>query len=56
VGTLAVDVGTAMPMPMACFHSGGQKDSFLGGLHAQAEDVGRFYTDECLSIERWPGE
>jgi malonate-semialdehyde dehydrogenase (acetylating)/methylmalonate-semialdehyde dehydrogenase len=54
VGTLAVGVRTAMPV--AFFHSGGQKDSFFGDLHAQAEDVDRFSTDECLSIERWPGE
>jgi malonate-semialdehyde dehydrogenase (acetylating)/methylmalonate-semialdehyde dehydrogenase len=54
VRTLAVNVGTARPM--AFFHSGGQQDSFFGDLHAQVEDVGRCSTDECLSIERWPGE
>lgn len=51
-GNLAVNVGTAAPM--AFFHFGGQKDSFFGDLHAQAEDVVRFYTDEIVYIERWP--
>ncbi len=40
-GNVGVNVGTAAPM--AFFHFGGQKDSFFGDLHAQAEDVIRFY-------------
>jgi malonate-semialdehyde dehydrogenase (acetylating)/methylmalonate-semialdehyde dehydrogenase len=51
-GNLAVNAGTAAPM--AFFHFGGQKDSFFGDLHAQSEDVVRFYTDETIYIERWP--
>jgi malonate-semialdehyde dehydrogenase (acetylating)/methylmalonate-semialdehyde dehydrogenase len=51
-GNLAVNAGTAAPM--AFFHFGGEKDSFFGDLHAQAEDVTRFYTDETVYIERWP--
>jgi malonate-semialdehyde dehydrogenase (acetylating)/methylmalonate-semialdehyde dehydrogenase len=51
-GNLGVNVGTAAPM--AFFHFGGAKDSFFGDLHAQAEDVVRFYTDEAVYIERWP--
>ncbi len=51
-GNLGVNVGTAAPM--AFFHFGGEKDSFFGDLHAQAEDVVRFYTDETIYIERWP--
>lgn len=51
-GNLAVNAGTAAPM--AFFHFGGQNDSFFGDLHAQAEDVVRFYTDETVYIERWP--
>ena len=51
-GNLAVNAGTAAPM--AFFHFGGQKNSFFGDLHAQAEDVVRFYTDETVYIERWP--
>ncbi|MEF8776765.1 MAG: CoA-acylating methylmalonate-semialdehyde dehydrogenase [Haloarculaceae archaeon] len=51
-GNLAVNAGTAAPM--AFFHFGGEKDSFFGDLHAQAEDVVRFYTDERVYIERWP--
>ena len=51
-GNLAVNAGTAAPM--AFFHFGGRKDSFFGDLHAQAEDVVRFYTDETVYIERWP--
>lgn len=51
-GNLAVNAGTAAPM--AFFHFGGRKDSFFGDLHAQAEDVVRFYTDEMVYIERWP--
>lgn len=52
VGNIGVNVGTAAPM--AFFHFGGRKDSFFGDLHAQAEDVVRFYTDETVYIERWP--
>jgi malonate-semialdehyde dehydrogenase (acetylating)/methylmalonate-semialdehyde dehydrogenase len=51
-GNLGVNVGTAAPM--AFFHFGGAKDSFFGDLHAQDEDVVRFYTDETVYIERWP--
>jgi malonate-semialdehyde dehydrogenase (acetylating)/methylmalonate-semialdehyde dehydrogenase len=51
-GNLAVNAGTAAPMSF--FHFGGQGDSFFGDLHAQAEDVVRFYTDETVYIERWP--
>jgi malonate-semialdehyde dehydrogenase (acetylating)/methylmalonate-semialdehyde dehydrogenase len=51
-GNLAVNAGTAAPM--AFFHFGGRKDSFFGDLHAQADDVVRFYTDETVYIERWP--
>jgi malonate-semialdehyde dehydrogenase (acetylating)/methylmalonate-semialdehyde dehydrogenase len=39
---------------MAFFHFGGWGDSFFGDLHAQDEDVIRFYTDEAVYIERWP--
>jgi malonate-semialdehyde dehydrogenase (acetylating)/methylmalonate-semialdehyde dehydrogenase len=53
-GNLAVNAGTAAPM--AFFHFGGEKDSFFGDLHAQAEDVTRFYTDETVYIERWPDD
>lgn len=51
-GNLGVNIGTAAPM--AFFHFGGWKDSFFGDLHAQDEDVIRFYTDEAVYIERWP--
>lgn len=51
-GNVGINVGTAAPM--AFFHFGGRKDSFFGDLHAQAEDVVRFYTDETVYIERWP--
>lgn len=51
-GNFAVNAGTATPM--AFFTFGGAKDSFFGDLHAQAEDVVRFYTDETIYIERWP--
>ena len=51
-GNLAINAGTAAAM--AFFHFGGEKDSFFGDLHAQAEDVVRFYTDETVYIERWP--
>jgi malonate-semialdehyde dehydrogenase (acetylating)/methylmalonate-semialdehyde dehydrogenase len=53
-GNLGVNVGTAAPM--AFFHFGGQNESFFGDLHAQGDDVVRFYTDETVYIERWPGE
>ncbi|WP_336338770.1 CoA-acylating methylmalonate-semialdehyde dehydrogenase [Haloarcula brevis] len=51
-GNLAVNAGTAAPM--AFFHFGGRKASFFGDLHAQADDMIRFYTDETIYIERWP--
>jgi malonate-semialdehyde dehydrogenase (acetylating)/methylmalonate-semialdehyde dehydrogenase len=51
-GNLAVNAGTAAPM--AFFHFGGQKASFFGDLHAQADDAIRFYTDQTVYIERWP--
>jgi malonate-semialdehyde dehydrogenase (acetylating)/methylmalonate-semialdehyde dehydrogenase len=51
-GNLGVNVGTSAPM--AFFHFGGRKDSFFGDLHAQGEDMIRFYTDEYVYIERWP--
>ncbi|MFB6082285.1 MAG: CoA-acylating methylmalonate-semialdehyde dehydrogenase [Halanaeroarchaeum sp.] len=51
-GNLGVNIGTAAPM--AFFHFGGWNDSFFGDLHAQDEDVVRFYTDEAVYIERWP--
>lgn len=53
-GNVGINVGTAAPM--AFFHFGGQKDSFFGDLHAQAEDVVRFYTDETVYIERRPDQ
>ncbi|WP_115863264.1 CoA-acylating methylmalonate-semialdehyde dehydrogenase [Halorussus litoreus] len=53
-GNLAVNAGTAAPM--AFFHFGGRKASFFGDLHAQADDVVRFYTDETVYIERWPDQ
>ncbi|MFC4989856.1 MULTISPECIES: CoA-acylating methylmalonate-semialdehyde dehydrogenase [Saliphagus] len=52
VGNLGVNAGTAAPM--AFFHFGGWKDSFFGDLHAQGDDMIRFYTDEMVYIERWP--
>ena len=52
VGNLGVNAGTAAPM--AFFHFGGRKDSFFGDLHAQGDDMIRFYTDETVYIERWP--
>lgn len=51
-GNLGVNVGTVAPM--AFFHFGGRKDSFFGDLHAQADDMIQFYTDETVYIERWP--
>ncbi len=51
-GNLAVNAGTAAPM--AFFHFGGEKASFFGDLHAQADDAVRFYTDQTVYIERWP--
>ncbi|WP_435176841.1 CoA-acylating methylmalonate-semialdehyde dehydrogenase [Halorussus sp. AFM4] len=53
-GNLGVNVGTAAPM--AFFHFGGRKASFFGDLHAQGDDMVRFYTDETVYIERWPEE
>jgi malonate-semialdehyde dehydrogenase (acetylating)/methylmalonate-semialdehyde dehydrogenase len=52
VGNVGINVGTAAPMPF--FHFGGRKDSFFGDLHAQADDMIYFYTDEAIHIERWP--
>jgi malonate-semialdehyde dehydrogenase (acetylating)/methylmalonate-semialdehyde dehydrogenase len=38
---------------MACCHFGGEKASFFGSVHAQADDAVRFYTDQTVYIERW---
>ena len=54
VGNVGINVGTVAPM--AFFHFGGRKDSFFGDLHAQAQDMIYFYTDETVYIERWPSE
>jgi malonate-semialdehyde dehydrogenase (acetylating)/methylmalonate-semialdehyde dehydrogenase len=53
-GNLAVNAGTAAPM--AFYHFGGEKASFFGDLHAQADDAVRFYTDQTVYIERWPNQ
>lgn len=53
-GNLAVNAGTAAPM--AFYHFGGEKASFFGDLHAQADDAVRFYTDQAVYIERWPNQ
>lgn len=53
-GNLGGNVGTVAAM--AFFHVGGHESSFFGDLHAQDEDMIRIYTDETVSIERWPDE
>ena len=39
--------------PMAFFHFGGFRDSFLGDLLAQDRDALEFFTDAVVVVERW---
>ena len=50
-GNIGINVG--IPAPVALFAFGGMKDSFFGVLHAQGQDVIRFFTENKQVIERW---
>jgi len=50
-GNIGINIGIAAPM--AFFPFSGMKDSFLGVLHGQGEDVIRFFTESKIVIERW---
>lgn len=53
-GNVGINVGVAAPM--AFFPFGGRKDSFFGDIHAQSNELVRFYTDPKVIITRWPGK
>jgi len=50
-GNVGVNVGIVAPM--AFFPFGGMKDSFFGILHAQGQEVIRFFTESKVVIQRW---
>ena len=54
VGSVGINVGVAAPM--AFFPFGGRKESFFGDIHAQSNELVRFYTDPKVVITRWPGK
>jgi malonate-semialdehyde dehydrogenase (acetylating)/methylmalonate-semialdehyde dehydrogenase len=47
-----VNIGVAAPM--AYFPFGGARDSFFGDLKVHGRDAFAFYTDQKVTISRWP--
>ena len=54
IGNVGINVGVAAPM--AFYPFGGRKESFFGDIHAQSNELVRFYTDPKIVITRWPGK
>lgn len=52
VGMVGVNVGIAAPM--AFFPFGGVKDSIFGDLRCHGKDAVAFYTQQRVTISRWP--
>ena len=52
VGMVGVNVGIAAPM--AFFPFGGVKDSIFGDLRCHGKDAVAFYTQQRVTITRWP--
>ncbi|MEW6275899.1 MAG: CoA-acylating methylmalonate-semialdehyde dehydrogenase [Bacillota bacterium] len=50
-GNVGINIGIVAPM--AFFPFGGMKDSFYGILHAQGQEVIRFFTESKVIIQRW---
>jgi malonate-semialdehyde dehydrogenase (acetylating)/methylmalonate-semialdehyde dehydrogenase len=49
---VGVNIGVAAPM--AYFPFGGARDSFFGDLKVHGRDAFAFYTDQKVTISRWP--
>jgi malonate-semialdehyde dehydrogenase (acetylating)/methylmalonate-semialdehyde dehydrogenase len=54
VGNVGINVGVAAPI--AQFPFSGWKGSFFGDLHGQGRDAVQFFTQEKVTVERWPSE
>ncbi len=54
IGNVGINVGVAAPM--AFYPFGGRKESFFGDVHAQSNELVRFYTDPKVIITRWPSK
>jgi malonate-semialdehyde dehydrogenase (acetylating) / methylmalonate-semialdehyde dehydrogenase len=52
VGMVGINVGVAAPM--AFFPFGGVKDSIFGDLRCHGKDAVAFYTQQRVTISRWP--
>jgi len=52
VGMVGINIGVAAPM--AFFPFGGVKDSIFGDLRCHGKDAVAFYTQQRVSISRWP--
>ena len=48
---LGINIG--VPAPMAFFSFGGAKDSFFGDIKAHGNACVDFYTNACITIQRW---
>ena len=48
---LGVNIG--VPAPMAFFSFGGAKDSFFGDIRAHGRASVNFFTNSCVTIQRW---
>jgi malonate-semialdehyde dehydrogenase (acetylating)/methylmalonate-semialdehyde dehydrogenase len=52
VGMVGINIGVAAPM--AFFPFGGVKDSIFGDLRCHGKDAVAFYTQQRVTITRWP--
>jgi malonate-semialdehyde dehydrogenase (acetylating) / methylmalonate-semialdehyde dehydrogenase len=52
VGMVGINIGVAAPM--AFFPFGGVKDSIFGDLRCHGKDAVAFYTQQRVTISRWP--
>lgn len=53
-GNIGINLGVAAPI--AQFPFSGWKGSFFGDLHGQGRDAVQFFTQQKVTIERWPSE
>ena len=54
VGNIGINIAVAAPM--AFFPFSGARESFFGDLHGQGRDAIEFFTQEKVTIERWPND
>lgn len=48
-----IGINIGVPAPMSFFSFGGSKDSFFGDVKAHGKACVTFFTDPCVTIERW---